>query len=140
MPVHTTINEHESDFLGTDKCKYAIEESHHDKNKNSMYEPHLDLLYELRGIVGRALELTSEQISSMNFNILDLYSDVIVCRFFAGLKVAIDIPDDVLYKIEQVNKYGQVLKFSDKSRSLWLTKELAQPINQMKELAAAFSA
>lgn len=89
----------------------------------------MNLVKELRDVVGNALEMTKKQIQSMSFNLLNLYSDIVICRLFAGLKVATKLTASQLYKIQGVNKYAQVLKFTDKSRSLWMTQTLSTPFN-----------
>lgn len=103
-----------------------------------MYTSHLNLLDELKDVVGNALELTKQQISKMNFNLLDLYADIIVCRLFTVLGLATELTPSQIYKIEEVNKYAQVLRFSDKSRALWMTQTLSTPYNHMSALADSF--
>ena len=77
----------------------------------------------------------------MNYYDLVKYCDTIFARKFEGLPIYYDFTQAQMHDIFEVNKWGQINKFSKEAREIWMSKVFQRPfkhiesiVSKMKEL------
>ena len=117
--------------MSTESCKLADDSEDQRSKNDTSYEGHLDLVTRLKDPVQKALSLSDEDIANVSFYNMNGYCDTIFSRLFEGLPLNYTFSDSELHDVYEINKWSQVLKFSDDARSAWMTMIFSYPINMM---------
>ena len=68
----------------------------------------------------------------MNFYDLVKYCDTIFARKFEGLPIYYDFTQTQMHDIFEVNKWGQINKFSKEAREIWMSKVFLRPFKHIE--------
>ena len=75
----------------------------------------------------------------MTYYDLVKYADTIFARKFEGLTTYTNFTEAQLHNIFEVNKWGQINKFSKEARDLWMSKIFTKPLKHVDEIVTSLT-